>query len=66
MNKWTEQEFKNRWKLVVIKLPYLKSTILCDKLAKGMGHNSYVLCLGKLPGPKILVYIRSNKGLCIH
>ena len=27
--------------LVVIKLPYLKSTILCSKLSKGMGHNYY-------------------------
>ena len=27
--------------LVVIKLPYLKSTMLCSKLSKGMGHNYY-------------------------
>ena len=27
--------------LVVIKLPYLKSRILCSKLSKGMGHNYY-------------------------
>ena len=27
--------------LVLIKLPYLKSTILCSKLSKGMGHNYY-------------------------
>ena len=27
--------------LVVIKLPYLKSTILSQKLSKGMGHNYY-------------------------
>ena len=26
---------------VVIKLPYLKSSMLCSKLSKGMGHNSY-------------------------
>ena len=30
-----------RQMLVVIKLPYLKSTIFCSKLSKGMGHNYY-------------------------
>jgi hypothetical protein len=27
--------------LVVIKLPYVWSTMLCSKLSKGMGHNCY-------------------------
>ena len=39
--------------MVVIKLPYLKSTILCDKLAKGMGHNSY----GEAAWPNDILYI---------
>ena len=37
----------------MIKLPYLKSTILCDKLAKGMGHNSY----GEAAWPNDILYI---------
>ena len=39
--------------LVVIKLPYLKSTILCSKLSKGMGHNYY----GEPAWPNDILYI---------
>lgn len=39
--------------LVVIKLPYLKSSILCSKLSKGMGHNYY----GEPAWPNDILYI---------
>ena len=39
--------------LVVIKLPYLKSTMLCSKLSKGMGHNYY----GEPAWPNDILYI---------
>ena len=39
--------------LVVIKLPYLKSTMVCSKLSKGMGHNSY----GEPAWPNDILYI---------
>ena len=38
---------------VVIKLPYLKSSMLCSKLSKGMGHNSY----GEPAWPNDILYI---------
>lgn len=39
--------------LVVVKLPYLKSTMLCSKLSKGMGHNYY----GEPAWPNDILYI---------
>ena len=39
--------------MVVIKLPYLKSTMLCSKLSKGMGHNYY----GEPAWPNDILYI---------
>mmetsp|Transcript_108458 Transcript_108458/g.231593 ORF Transcript_108458/g.231593 Transcript_108458/m.231593 type:complete len:156 (+) Transcript_108458:193-660(+) len=39
--------------LVVVKLPYLKSSILCSKLSKGMGHNYY----GEPAWPNDILYI---------
>ena len=39
--------------LVVIKLPYLKSTMLCSNLSKGMGHNYY----GEPAWPNDILYI---------
>jgi cytochrome b6-f complex subunit 4 len=39
--------------LVVIKLPYLKSTMLCSKLSKGIGHNYY----GEPAWPNDILYI---------
>mmetsp|Transcript_46824 Transcript_46824/g.135426 ORF Transcript_46824/g.135426 Transcript_46824/m.135426 type:complete len:160 (+) Transcript_46824:726-1205(+) len=38
---------------VVVKLPYLKSSMLCSKLSKGMGHNSY----GEPAWPNDILYI---------
>ena len=37
-----------------MKLPYLSSTILSDKLSKGMGHNYY----GEAGWPNDILYIR--------
>jgi len=57
--------------LVVIKLPYLKSTMLCSKLSKGIGHNYY----GESAWPNDILYIfpivicgirSSILGLAIH
>ena len=39
--KWAPNSENDGPMLVVIKLPYLKSSILCSKLSKGMGHNYY-------------------------
>ena len=39
--------------MVVVKLPYLKSTMLCSKLSKGMGHNYY----GEPAWPNDILYI---------
>lgn len=39
--------------LVVIKLPYVWSTMLCSKLSKGMGHN----CYGEPGWPNDILYI---------
>ena len=39
--------------LVLVKLPYLKSSILCSKLSKGMGHNTY----GEPAWPNDILYI---------
>ena len=39
--------------LVVMKLPYLKNTMLCSKLSKGMGHNYY----GEPAWPNDILYI---------
>jgi len=39
--------------LVVVKLPYLKSTMLCSSLSKGMGHNYY----GEPAWPNDILYI---------
>jgi cytochrome b6-f complex subunit 4 len=39
--------------LVVVKLPYLKSTMLCSKLSKGIGHNYY----GEPAWPNDILYI---------
>ena len=39
--------------LVVVKLPYVKSTILCSKLSKGLGHNYY----GEPAWPNDILYI---------
>lgn len=38
---------------MVVKLPYLKSTMLCSKLSKGMGHNYY----GEPAWPNDILYI---------
>ena len=57
--------------LVVIKLPYLKSSMLCSKLSKGIGHNNY----GEPAWPNDILYIfpivisgisSSILGLAIH
>ena len=39
--------------LIVVKLPYLKSSTLCSKLSKGMGHN----CYGEPAWPNDILYI---------
>ena len=39
--------------MVVVKLPYLKSTMLCSKLSKGIGHNYY----GEPAWPNDILYI---------
>mmetsp|Transcript_63241 Transcript_63241/g.175993 ORF Transcript_63241/g.175993 Transcript_63241/m.175993 type:complete len:160 (+) Transcript_63241:23-502(+) len=39
--------------LVLVKLPYLFSTMLCGKLSKGMGHNYY----GEPAWPNDILYI---------
>lgn len=39
--------------LVIVKLPYVKSSILCSKLSKGMGHNYY----GEPAWPNDILYI---------
>ena len=39
--------------VVVIKLPYLKSTTLCIRLSKGIGHNYY----GEPAWPNDILYI---------
>jgi len=39
--------------LVVVRLPYLSSTVLCSKLSKGMGHNYY----GEPAWPNDILYI---------
>lgn len=39
--------------MVVSRLPYIKSSILCCKLSKGMGHNSY----GEPAWPNDILYI---------
>ncbi len=39
--------------MLVVKLPYLKSSLLCAKLSKGMGHNSY----GEPAWPNDIFYI---------
>ena len=39
--------------MVVVKLPYLKSTMLCSKLSKGMVHNYY----GEPAWPNDILYI---------
>ena len=39
--------------MVVVKLPYLKSTMLCSKLSKGMGNNYY----GEPAWPNDILYI---------
>ena len=39
--------------MLLVKLPYLKSSILCDKLSKGMGHNYY----GEAAWPNDILYI---------
>ncbi len=57
--------------MVVIKLPYLKSSMLCSKLSKGIGHNNY----GEPAWPNDILYIfpivisgisSSILGLAIH
>ena len=61
----------NNCKMVVIKLPYLKSSMLCSKLSKGIGHNNY----GEPAWPNDILYIfpivisgisSSILGLAIH
>lgn len=39
--------------MVVVKLPYLKSSLLCSKLSKGLGHNYY----GEPAWPNDILYI---------
>jgi cytochrome b6-f complex subunit 4 len=39
--------------LVVVKLPNLKSTVICQKLTRGMGHNYY----GEPAWPNDILYI---------
>ena len=39
--------------MVVVRLPYLSSTVLCSKLSKGMGHNYY----GEPGWPNDILYI---------
>lgn len=55
--------------LVVIKLPYLKSSMLCSKLSKGIGHNNYG-DIGYIMGyifPIVISGISSSiLGLAIH
>ncbi len=57
--------------IVVIKFPYLKSSMLCSKLSKGIGHNNY----GEPAWPNDILYIfpivisgisSSILGLAIH
>ena len=38
---------------VVVKLPSLKSTLLCQKLTRGIGHNNY----GEPAWPNDILYI---------
>jgi cytochrome b6-f complex subunit 4 len=39
--------------IVVVKFPYLKSSMLCSKLSKGIGHNNY----GEPAWPNDILYI---------
>ena len=48
------QSFRsNLDQMVVIQFPYLKSTMLCSKLSKGIGHNYY----GEPAWPNDILYI---------
>ena len=46
-------EYDDTVQLVVIRAPLLNSTLLCDKLSKAMGHNSY----GEPAWPNDILYI---------
>ena len=43
--------------MVVIKLPYLKSSMLCSKLSKGIGHNNYGILSDKCIGILSIFYL---------